>query len=380
MIREFDRTSLPILYTVLQDLHHLAVRSTKDTSTTTPSDTSQDPASSSQQRSNLSECARTMMRAFTFCLNDRNPLQVSRKWGTLKCFAMLFRCYRQLDTLNLVKNLFRAIDAADLPLIYSPNDANNNGGETETGVQKRLGKKGDGNKKQTSHYQSRFPRSEVTMYMYYRGYYHLMTQDTAQGHQDALRHFRLAYDLCHSALEQCIAKKDQRIVLRNQARILKYLIPLELLVDGRLPSQELLDYVSLVDAPLCELYTGLVKAIRMGDIGWFERTVGQDDQVMHLLLRHDLFLIVEKCRLMIMQRLVKRVFAILESSTRLPLQAVKTAFALSDAQGDEDAAQVECWLCVLISKGLIKGYLAHEQAMLVLSKQQPFPHIAQASL
>lgn len=44
-----------------------------------------------------------------------------------------------------------------------------------------------------------------------------------------------------------------------------------------------------------------------------------------------------------------------------------------DPGSDVDIDEVECVLANLIYKGKIRGYIAHEKRMLVLSKEQPFP-------
>ena len=38
-----------------------------------------------------------------------------------------------------------------------------------------------------------------------------------------------------------------------------------------------------------------------------------------------------------------------------------------------DRDEVECILANLIYKGLVRGYISHEKATLVLSKKEPFP-------
>jgi hypothetical protein len=117
--------------------------------------------------------------------------------------------------------------------------------------------------------------------------------------------------------------------------------------------------------------------VKRGELGAFDRQM-RDEKLMHLLLRHDLFLLLEKISGFVMQRLVKRVYTLSGLSTRLSFSSIQSAFQLSLEEG-VDLAQIECWLCVLISQGLLKGYLAHDQAMLVLSKQQPFPAISQVT-
>jgi PCI domain len=40
---------------------------------------------------------------------------------------------------------------------------------------------------------------------------------------------------------------------------------------------------------------------------------------------------------------------------------------------DLDLDEVECMLANLIYMGLIKGYISHEQSLMVLAREDPFP-------
>ena len=46
--------------------------------------------------------------------------------------------------------------------------------------------------------------------------------------------------------------------------------------------------------------------------------------------------------------------------------------AVRAAGGDADDQQVECMLANLIHQGLVKGYIAHKQQVVVLKKDDPF--------
>ena len=44
----------------------------------------------------------------------------------------------------------------------------------------------------------------------------------------------------------------------------------------------------------------------------------------------------------------------------------------------QDLVECECLVANLISRGFIKGYIAHTQGIVVLAKQGPYPDISQA--
>ncbi len=59
MIRSFDRNWLPVLYVVLRELRMVAIRADAQL------------AERKEKTGRLEDAARTIMRAFNFCLNDR---------------------------------------------------------------------------------------------------------------------------------------------------------------------------------------------------------------------------------------------------------------------------------------------------------------------
>ena len=68
-------------------------------------------------------------------------------------------------------------------------------------------------------------------------------------------------------------------------------------------------------------------------------------------------------------------YLLLEKFTRMPLETV-LAGAHWMGLTELDLDGLECIVCNLIYKGLIKGYLSHEKRMLVLSKDNAFPPVA----
>jgi hypothetical protein len=59
--------------------------------------------------------------------------------------------------------------------------------------------------------------------------------------------------------------------------------------------------------------------------------------------------------------------------SRLSIELVFQLHQGVDPASDVDIDEIECLLANLIYKGNIRGYIAHEKRILVLSKDNPFP-------
>lgn len=60
--------------------------------------------------------------------------------------------------------------------------------------------------------------------------------------------------------------------------------------------------------------------------------------------------------------------------SRLSIDLVFQLHQAIDPAADVDIDEIECLLANLIFKGNIRGYIAHEKRILVLSKDNPFPY------
>lgn len=145
IIRTFDRFLLPVLFTILSELRLIAAKADRQL------------LARDEKAGRLEETTRLLMRAFNFCLNDRAPLVTSRKWGAYYVMGLLFKCYIQLKTLNLARNLLRAEGAAELPLL------------------------------------SEYPRSHAVSYLYHVGLYYFWNEQYEQAEEKLMA----AFQLCH---------------------------------------------------------------------------------------------------------------------------------------------------------------------------------------
>ena len=73
--------SLPVLFVTNRNLRDLAIRADYSL------------RSRNEKPNKLEDSARILNRSFTLCITDRNPLEQSRKLGTLYIINLLFKAY-----------------------------------------------------------------------------------------------------------------------------------------------------------------------------------------------------------------------------------------------------------------------------------------------
>ena len=184
------------------------------------------------------------------------------------------------------------------------------------------------------------------------------------------------------------------VVLKKNTRlILKYLIPVKLLV-GSVPNPALLHVSGLAG-----VYADVIGAVRSGSVRTFERALQT-----HMLsyVSTGTYLLLEKLRLAVYRRLLKKVQRVhaLQAEARgegqrasqVPLALFARALSWQgvggegrggkgEGEGGEvDGDEVEAIVANLIYRGYAKGYIAHKKHVLVLSKLDPFPKLNSAML
>ncbi|OSD04553.1 hypothetical protein PYCCODRAFT_1443820 [Trametes coccinea BRFM310] len=275
-----------------------------------------DLASDVNNTANMEEAARIISKAFSSCVMDRqSPLPESRKWGVYYVVGLILKCYFRVRRISLSKNILRAIDAnPDIPPL------------------------------------SAYPRSHQVTYRYYIGMLSFLNEDFAKAEQELTLAFYNCYTGAHS----------------NQERVLTYLIPLRMF-RGHLPSRELLQRFPVLD----DLYTPFIKAIRTGDIKSYDEAL---DRFEKRLVDLNLYLTIEKARELCIRGLFRRVWIASDKSTRIPVSMFHAALQI--ANQDVSAAEAECLVANMIFKGFTRGYISHEQQMVVLAKTNAFPRLA----
>ncbi|KAG0223403.1 COP9 signalosome (CSN) subunit [Actinomortierella wolfii] len=263
----------------------------------------------------LEDCARILNKAFTSCITDRAPLRESRKWGTYYMIGLLFRTYFKLKSLNLCKNVLRAVNVAELPDI------------------------------------SEFPNAHQVTFRYYTGVLSFYKEE-----------FRKAEDDLQLALTMTPKKYH-----KHRRLILHYLIPVKMM-RGILPSKRILKEFPELE----RIYGPLSRAIKTGNLRIFDEGLTAESDI---LIAVGTYLAVERCRIVAMRQLFKKVFLLLGKESRITFDQFGLALKFSGVDVDED--EVECYLANMIAKDYMKGYISHERRTVVLSKTLPFPSLQQ---
>ncbi|THD22734.1 Transcription associated recombination protein [Fasciola hepatica] len=158
------------------------------------------------------------------------------------------------------------------------------------------------------------------------------------------------------AFERCLGSASH-----NKRLILIYLIPVKMLL-GIFPISSLLSKYNLNE------FLGISEAVKSGDLRRMDSELNQHES---FFLSCGVYLILEKLKLITYRNLFKRVCSIMKTHL-LPIDVFTAALRLM-GMDDIDQDETECILANLIYEGKIKGYLAHQQQKLVVSKLQAFP-------
>ncbi|KAJ1900630.1 COP9 signalosome (CSN) subunit [Kickxella alabastrina] len=262
----------------------------------------------------MEEATRAINQGFSMCMTDREPvLNQSRKWGTYHMANLLFGLYLRLHAYNLCVSMIRAIRASELPPLEA------------------------------------FPMSDQVTFRFYRGMLSFRSEKYHAAKEDLL-----------FALEHC-----HRSAYSNKTRILIYLAPM-LMMEGRMPHSRILRRYPVIKA----LYGDIAQAAKAGNIGRFAALMAEKEQQ---LMDLGVFLAVEHVHKIAVRQLLYKVYLIDGKPSRISFERFAQGFTAAGLP--MDVAGVECVLVDMVFVGYIKGYLAHEHGMAVLSKQVPFPPI-----
>ncbi|KAF1830302.1 hypothetical protein BDW02DRAFT_105200 [Decorospora gaudefroyi] len=321
------------LYFTANHLRKIAIRAdeqlSKSKSAAPTTGYSDDIVSTGPQNQKLEEAARVFNRIFALCLGDRNPdMADSRKWGVYCIANLQFKTYFKLKAISLSKNVVRSIEAqSDLPAF------------------------------------GLYPRAHRVTYKYYLGVLSFLQED-----------YKKAESSLQEAWETCWSPSQQ-----NKSLILTYLIPCRLITQHQVPTAAL-----LAEAPRLERYFGpLVSCIKRGDLTGFDKALADGEPE---FVRRRIFLTLERSRDIALRNLLRKVYLaggfedLKEGQSekdrirksRVPLAHFAAALRMGGQVVEDD--EVECLLANQIYKGLMKGYISREHAMVVLNKKGAFPN------
>ncbi|DAA78091.1 TPA_exp: Uncharacterized protein A8136_5794 [Trichophyton benhamiae CBS 112371] len=322
--------TLPVLYVVGKYLRIFAIKA--------DAEAAQDPASTFNdgfqddivgdvsKNAKLEETSRIISRMYTVCLHDRAPIEESRKWGVYNTINLAFKTYFKLGSIPPCRNLLSAMKAsqAELP----PMEA--------------------------------FPKSHIVTFKYYLGVICFLEE----GYVEAEEHLTAAWELCRA---------DSH---RNRELILTYLIPCHIVNTNTLPSARLLSRYPRIE----RLFGPLSKCIRKGDLAGVDAAMAGSENE---FVKRRIYLPIERGRDLAIRNLFRKVFIAGGYDppvngqppirrTRVPVKEFAAAMRLGTGNTQQkskvDLDEVECYLSNMIYKNLMKGYIARERGIVVLSK------------
>jgi len=265
----------------------------------------------------LEKSADLLMQCFRVCASDsRAAVADSKKWGMLNLVNQLFKIYFKVNNLQLCKPLIRAIEQSTL--------------------------------------KEHFALAQLVTFKFHIGKKYMFDSE-----------FRLAEENLSYAFQRC--HKNSR---RNKQLILIYLIPVKMLL-GQMPKIALLRKYDMM------AFADVAQGVKSGNLLQLDNALAKNES---LFIKCGIYLILEKLKTITMRNLFKKVFLILNATSKPVYQLPISAFvvALKSVQPSEeiDSEECECLLANLIYESKIKGYISHQHQKLVVSKQNAFPSLS----
>ncbi|KAH6608980.1 cop9 signalosome complex subunit 12 [Trichoderma cornu-damae] len=347
----FEAWTIPCLYMVGKYLRLFAIRSDTERSRNAGDNSGgaslmqDDFDPETEKQGQLRDCEQHLKRIFTLCLNDRAPLEESRKWGIYFVINLLFKTYFKLNSASLSRTILKTLSAyrGDMPPL------------------------------------SAFPKSQRVTFKFYEGVLFFLEEN----YVEAENHLVEAWELCHKDAQQnleyvLLLYPCSNAILIHSRRILTYLIPCRLLTSHVLPTKALLEPFPRLQ----KLFLPLAQCIRKGDLRAFDVALqeGEDEFV-----KRRIYLTLERGRDIALRNLLRKVFiaggfdepkegeTTPVRRTRVPVAEFRAAICMGSGGELIDVDEVECLLANMIYKDLMKGYIARERGIVVLSKKGAFP-------
>ena len=160
---------------------------------------------------------------------------------------------------------------------------------------------------------------------------------------------------------------DSNHLIASHRLILTYLIPIRLL-RGSLPAPGLLRAFPRLEA----LYQPFLDAFVTGDVRAFDKHLSAPTTE-KTLVNLGAYLSLERAREGCLRALFRRVWLARNKETRIKVSDFWTA--LKWVGMDVEIEEAEWFVATMIFKGYMKGYIAHERGIVVLSAKEAFPKL-----
>lgn len=177
--------------------------------------------------------------------------------------------------------------------------------------------------------------------------------------------FKNDYKLAVKFLEQAFHKCPNRF-FHNKQTILIYLLPAAIFT-GKFPKQKILDNYNL------SVLGPIFFSIRQGNIKKFNETLVDYKEA----FEKGVYLSFQKLLLILYRNLFKKTAFIVNDnnsvSTKIKLQYFHSALVFSSGH-ELSFDETQCIVTNLIASKYIRGYMSQEHKLLVLAKENAFPH------
>ncbi|XP_063729536.1 PCI domain-containing protein 2-like [Symsagittifera roscoffensis] len=258
----------------------------------------------------LERTADSLMNCFRICCADtRSDVKHTKRWGMLHLVNQLFKIYFRMNNTKLCKPLIRAIEGSNLKNDYM--------------------------------------KAQLVTYKFFLGKIELVEGNFDAAEESLTYAFNNRHPSCYE----------------NTRKVLNYLVPLKML-KGVMPSRYVIRKYDLTE------YRRISEAIKVGNVRLLQQHL-DDKQLRYVAM--GIFVVMEKLILLAYRNLFKKIYNIMNQTHQLNLNLFFEALKFCGPDEDIEFDETEFIVANLIAKGFIKGYISHQHAVLVVSKQNPFP-------
>lgn len=200
---------------------------------------------------------------------------------------------------------------------------------------------------------------------------------------------------CHDHLIWCLGRVPMTNLTKNAARILKYLLPVLLVLGKRINvegfSQMLGPHGSAAAEPILKMYKSIGDAIAAGNMHRFYQTISEN----YDYLRDEglLLLVSNKCKLLVLRNLMRRIYKMLGNPRVISYDQAKAGLValigtsvitrqsilvtpLVNGADQVDDIIIENVFVTLIDQSLLKAKILTSLRKVSLSKNDAFPNIS----
>jgi len=267
----------------------------------------------------IEEASRLFSRMFNAVVNDREPLETSKKMSAYFILNLAFKTYFKINNLNLCKSFIQKLRQYNL--------------DNENFY--------------------KFPMSDKVTFSYYMGRLDLFNSNIIS----AEKHLYFAYINCPEDYE----------CAKNKRLIFLYLMVARLII-GKFPKEILLKKYGYY-----EYFNDLIQAVKQGNFTAYNAILNRQQD---WFINTGIYMILKKqLESLMFRNLFMRVFnlAKMGKNPMISYYSLLNAFKVAGIN-DFDLDDVECVAVSLIHKGYMKAFVNNETQLIYLSKKEPFPN------